>query len=83
MMSILKNRSADTILASRLRLCRSYFSRLLGLMGTPRLDPDEACWIIPCNSVHTLGMKYPLDLYFLDKKNQVVAILENMKPNRF
>ena len=53
-----------------------------GLLGTKSLEPNEACWIIPCNSVHTFGMKYPLDIFFLDKNLLVVSIIKNLKPGR-
>ena len=54
----------------------------MGLLRKPRLAADEACWLIPCNQIHTFGMKYPIDIYFLDQKNEVIAIVKNVKPNR-
>ena len=37
---------------------------------------------MPCSSVHTFGMAYPIDLFVLDREDRVIAILENVKPNR-
>lgn len=31
--------------------------------------------------IHTLGMRYPIDVLILDKQNRVVIIKENLKPN--
>lgn len=70
------------ILAQSVRCCQSLCSRLRGLLGAPKLHEMEACWLVPCNSVHTIGMKYPIDVYFLNKRNEVVGILKNMAPNR-
>ena len=39
-------------------------------------------WIIPCRSVHSLGMRYPIDVAFLDARGVVVGILEGFPPNR-
>ena len=33
-----------------------------GLLGREALQPNQGLWITHCNSVHTIGMKYALDL---------------------
>ena len=45
--------------------------RRTGLLKHERLEPGEGLWIIPCESVHTFFMKFPIDLVYLDKKKQV------------
>jgi uncharacterized protein len=80
---ILKNKTQDEVLAKRIKLCQGMWKRLKGLLGTHDLPSDHACWIIPCNSVHTVGMRYPIDVYFLDRANKIISIIEDMKPNRF
>ena len=77
------NLRTRAVLADRVRPCHDFLTRLRGLLGTRKLPAGEACWLRPCNAVHTLGMGYPLDLYFLDKKNRVVTVIRNLKPNRF
>lgn len=49
-----------------------WWSRARGLLGRPRLGRDEALLISPCNSVHGLGMTYPLDLLFLDRQGRLL-----------
>jgi len=44
------------------------------------LDANEALHIQPCSDVHSFGMKYPLDIVFLDKAGRVVKSGE-LKPN--
>lgn len=56
--------------------------RMRGLFGVS-LSEVAGLWIIPCNSVHTIGMKYPLDLVYLDKQNQIVKLIENITAWRF
>lgn len=60
-------------------MARSYRRRLLGLaLGGPR----HALLIPRCRSVHTFGMRFPLDLVWLDRKGRVVAIDRRVPPNR-
>lgn len=57
-------------------------TRLLGLalLGPERAGPGL---LIPrCRSVHTLGMRFALDLIFLDGKGQVVAVRRAVPPWR-
>lgn len=56
--------------------------RLGGLLVLERLQDRQALWITPCNSIHTFGMKYGLDLVYLDKKNIVCGLVNNVKPWR-
>lgn len=79
---MVKNLSNNDVLATQIRPCTNFWSRLKGLLGTSSLDEREACWIKDCNSIHTIGMKYPIDAYFVNKSGKVVAIQKNMKPFR-
>ena len=60
----------------------NFFSRLRGLLGRPQLQQDEGLLLSPCAQVHTLGMRYPLDIIFLDKVGAVIKCVEALKPNR-
>jgi hypothetical protein len=58
-------------------------SRLLGLAC---LDLDEAGagLLIPrCSSVHTFGMRFSLDLYFLDARYVAIEVRRKVRPRRF
>ncbi len=81
--AILAHESRSTILANEVLVCGSFWTRLKGLLGTSKLSERKACWIKSCNSIHTVGMKYSIDAYFLDESNRVVSIVKDMKPNRF
>ena len=45
--------------------------RRTGLLKHERLNPGEGLWIVPCESVHTFFMKFPIDLVYLDKQKKV------------
>ncbi len=36
-----------------------------------RLDPGQGLWIAPCEAVHTFGMKFTIDIVFLDRGKKV------------
>jgi uncharacterized membrane protein (UPF0127 family) len=48
--------------------------RRTGLLKHERLNPGEGLWIVPCESVHTFFMKFPIDLLYLDKQKKVRKI---------
>ena len=48
--------------------------RRTGLLKHERLNPGEGLWIVPCESVHTFFMKFPIDLVYLDKKHRVKKV---------
>ncbi len=68
-------------LAENLVAARNIFSRIKGLLGKDSLPPGHALLIKPCNGVHTFGMRFPIDVIFLDRENRVVAVSENLRPN--
>jgi len=60
----------------------SLFARMKGLLGRTSLGPDTAMVIDPCASIHTLGMRFPIDVVFLDANNTITAIASHVKPGR-
>lgn len=61
---------------------RSWLGRLAGLLGRrpPRLP--VGIWLAPCRAVHTIGMRYALDLFFLDRHGRVVRVVSALPPWR-
>ncbi|MGB9112545.1 MAG: DUF192 domain-containing protein [Acidimicrobiales bacterium] len=66
------------VLAS-LDLARSWRDRAIGLMG--RRSYEGGMLIEPCRSVQTIGVRFPLDVAFLDEHRVVIA-MTRMAPNR-
>ena len=61
-------------------------TRVARLLGLALLDPFEAAdgLLIPdCRSVHTFGMRFPLDLLFLGEGGSVVDLRRSVPPWRF
>lgn len=76
----LTNQRTQTQIAEKVCLADTFWLRLLGLLGRPKLQPGEGLWLIPCKQVHMHGMKYPLSVWFLDCEGKVCHILDDIKP---
>jgi len=57
-------------------------SRLRGLLARRPLQAGEALWLVPCRSVHTMGMHYALDVAWLDRDGSVLSVTEGLRPRR-
>jgi len=65
------NLTRGTVLASRLEVADSAARRNKGLMGRDGLAAGGGLWIVPCESVHTFGMRFAIDLVYLDRKKRI------------
>jgi uncharacterized membrane protein (UPF0127 family) len=73
---------ADGSPVARVRIATSMWARFWGLMGKRRLPDGEALLIDPCSSVHTMFMRFPIDVVYLDAENRVLKVVDSMKPWR-
>ena len=63
------------------RVARSYRDRLIGLAFL-REPPSEGLLLPRTRSVHTFGMRFALDLHWLDGAGEVVRIDHAVPPRR-
>lgn len=47
------------------------------------LGKGAGLWIAPCEAIHTMGMKIPIDVLFLSKSYEVRKISAGLPPWRF
>lgn len=76
------NRRSLKEFVQELAVADSFFSRMKGLLGKKGLSTGEGILITPCKGVSTFGMKFPIDVIFLDRHNRVIATMVEMPPNR-
>jgi uncharacterized membrane protein (UPF0127 family) len=57
-------------------------SRRKGLLGRESLPPGEGLWIRPCEGIHTIGMRFAIDLVYLDRRRQIRKLVRNVRPWR-
>ena len=67
----MRNQTRNTILGDSVETADTSAKRRAGLLKHTRLDPGSGLWIVPCESVHTFFMKFPIDLVYLDKQRKV------------
>lgn len=77
---MLKVKGTSEILAFHVLLTRSYFQRLVGLIGKKSFERHKVLWIYPCKGIHTFFMSFPIDVLFVDRFLKIEAIYENVKP---
>jgi uncharacterized membrane protein (UPF0127 family) len=66
-----RNQTRNTVLGRSVDQADTSEKRRTGLLKHERLEPGEGLWIVPCESVHTFFMKFPIDLVYLDKDKKV------------
>ena len=79
----LRQKDSGICVVRELWLAATFWRRLKGLLGTKELLPGQGLLIRPCNSVHTIGMAYSLDVVFLSRDFQVLRVVEALRPARF
>ncbi|HUP05057.1 MAG TPA: DUF192 domain-containing protein [Bryobacteraceae bacterium] len=68
---LIRNQTRQTVLADAAEKADTSAKRRVGLLKRKSLNPGEGLWIVPCESVHTFFMKFPIDLVYLDRKKRV------------
>ncbi len=82
------NLTRGTILADAAEYARGPWRRCVGLLGRAALPIGEGLIFAPCMGLHTIGMRFPIDLIYLRREEPgsrggVVARLRaNLQPCR-
>src|SRR5271169_1009462 len=61
----------------------SSLRRLVGLLGKRSLATGCGLFIVPSQAIHTVGMAFPIDVIFVDKRYNVIGVREAVRPFRF
>ena len=77
-----RNRDRGTVLAEAAEVADTSAKRRTGLLKHTSLESGEGLWIAPCESVHSFGMKFAIDVLYLDRKKKVRKVRKNMVPWR-
>jgi|GEM_PF-370841 uncharacterized membrane protein (UPF0127 family) len=78
----ISNRTRQTVLARCVEVADHGAKRGKGLLGRNSLSPEEGLWIFPCEAVHTFGMRFPIDLVYIDRNMRVKKVRSNVRPWR-
>lgn len=78
----ISNLTRQAVLAGSVEIADRGARRRKGLLGRDGLSAEEGLWILPCEAVHTIGMRFPIDLIYLDRGNRVKKTRSNVRPFR-
>ncbi len=76
------NISRDTVLGDKIEVAETSLSRIIGLLGKSGLGVGAGLLIYPSQSIHTVAMRFPIDVIFVDRNWRVVHLRPQMVPYR-
>jgi uncharacterized protein len=80
---VVTNTTKGTIVGDHIRVADTSVSRAIGLLGVNHLDPGDGLWIKPSSGVHTVGMRFPIDIVALNGQMKVLGVWEHVGGFRF
>ncbi len=66
----------------RVAMAQTFAARAGGLLIRAPLQANESLWITQCGSIHTVGMRYAIDVVFLDRHGRVLRVAGDVRPWR-
>ena len=78
----LMNERTREFVASSVELAATRKTRRRGLLGRDHLDETSAMMLAPCGGVHTIGMRFAIDVVFVDRQGFAVKVVRNLRPWR-
>jgi len=78
----LPHRESGRVVAARCLVACAFWARLRGWIGRRPAD-GEALWLVPCASVHTVGMRARIDVLFCARDGEVIKAVRRLRPCRF
>jgi len=76
------NSRTEATLAWNVELAETSAERRRGLLGRDVFPTGSAMVITRCNAVHTIGMRFPIDVAFIDSRGRVRKIVRQLVPWR-
>ncbi|HPD15352.1 MAG TPA: DUF192 domain-containing protein [Planctomycetota bacterium] len=77
---VCRNLTKGNVVASRLAIADTFETRRKGFLGRASIEPGEGMLLTPCYAIHMVGMKFALDVVFLDREMRVVAVYPDVPP---
>ncbi len=78
----LVNALSGSRLAARVEPAFDSASRRRGLLGRDALPPDAVLVLAPCSAIHTISMRFPIDVIFVARNGTVLKTRSNLPPWR-
>ncbi len=78
----ISNKTNNNVVAENVTVANTPLKRMRGLLGKKEFPQGQALVLDPCNSIHMLFMRFPIDVLFVDKNNRVVKAISSIMPFR-
>jgi len=78
----LVERDTGHVIVERLEFATTFSQRFWGWQFRAPPPAGEGLLIRPCNSIHTCWMRFPVDVIFVDRDGEVLAVKRNVLPWR-
>lgn len=79
---VLFNASKKTTVSSRCSFANTVLKRMVGLLNRRGLSEGDGLLLDRCYGIHTFGMRFPIDVLFLDKELRVIRAVPALPPFR-
>src|SRR5271169_1962282 len=76
------NTTRNTVLGEQIAVAGTSLRRLVGLLGKRGLEPGTGLLIIPSQAIHTVAMRFAIDVVFVDRDWRVIHLRHTMPPFR-
>lgn len=72
------NKTRESFLGLSVVAADTHLARLKGLLGRSRLSSDDGIWVAPSQGIHTIGLRFAIDLIYLDADFRVIHLIESL-----
>ncbi len=76
------NHTRQKSLAEQGTIANRPWLRIRGLIGRSSLEPGEGLLLLGTKGIHTLGMRFAIDVLFLNDDGWVIHLIHALKPFR-
>lgn len=74
--------ATEVVVAARVHAAFDSAARRTGMLGRDTWPDDEALVIAPCQAVHTVGMRYAIDVLFVRRDGTIEKVQPTVRPWR-
>jgi uncharacterized protein len=78
----ISNPVRQSVLGHQIGVADTTLTRFVGLIGRTSLARGQGLLIQPSNGVHTLWMRFSIDVLLLDREHRVISVYGDLRPFR-
>jgi uncharacterized membrane protein (UPF0127 family) len=79
---VLVNATKKTVVSDNCHFANTVLKRMVGLLNRGQFGQGEGLLLDRCYGIHTFGMRFPIDVLFLDKDLHVIRAVKALPPYR-